>query len=370
MPAVVEAQPKNQLPVAAKLAALAALSRTVSGFELSETAESVGAGVQIDSSSGKELRRVFYFGGDDLAALGAAVRWAAVQDADELHLLSEVGVGNEIARRSSYINTDFKVTTWETSDGEFAELQPSELSNPPELPDSYRRFTDLIIAAGAKPVDDYGRLVAEVNGLEVARVTKPSESLGEETSDGETVASQTDEPVLEIGVGQADRELHQLIHGVIEPLNDESPEATDNEALLGRLTKVVEDVAQMRTTGGVDHPLTRVAQQRWIRSLVTENPGLVDAAELVPVPPLRPRETVLGVDAAAAVGTSLDGDPLVVVCSSGVDLDLAAEAGDYRHRYDDQAKLVVLVPERDLYLVEPTILELLSNVSVRPAPDL
>ena len=367
-----EAQPKNQLPVAAKLAALAALSRTISGFGLSETSESVGAGTQIDGSSGTDVRRAFYFGGEDLASLGAAVRWAAVQDADELHIVSEVGVGSDIARRSGYLDCGFGISTWSMEGGKFTELEPSILELPPELSDSYHRFTDLIIAAGAKPVDDFGRLVAEVNGLEVARVTEPTEpSNGVEPVNGDAPTPLSESSVvLEIGVGQADRELHQLIHGAIEPLSSDAAESAANEALLARLTKVVTDVAEMRTTGGIDHPLTRVARQRWIRSLVTEDPTLVDAADLVAVPPLRPRETVLGIDAAAAVGTSSEGDPIVVVCSAGVDLDLASEAGDYRHRYNDDAKLIVLAPERDLYLIEPTILDLLSNVVVRPAPAL
>ncbi len=356
-----EAQPKNQPPVAAKLAALAALSRVISGKGLSEAAESVGAGIQVETSSGKDRRRALFYGGDTLGSLGASVRWAAVQNADELHILSEVGVGNDIARRAAYLACGFDVSIWAVDGDRFSRLEPAALELPPELSEEYRQFGELMVAAGAKPVDDFGRLVAEVNGLEVARATRETDM----TDGGVSPV------VLEIGVGQADRELHQLIHGNIEQLDpDGASSSTDNEALLERLSKVVSDVAAMRTTGEVDHPLTLVAQQRWIRSLVTKEPALVDAADLAAVPPLRPRDTVLGIDAAAAVGTSVNGEPIVVVCSAGVDLDLAAEAGDYRHRHNDDAMLIILVPERDLYLIEPTILDLLSNVVVRPAPAL
>ena len=350
-----KASANSEVSVAAKQAALAALCSQEFGSKPVDASTSVPASIHSDASG--EGHRAFYFAGDELASLGGAVRWALVQGASELHLLSQDGVGNDIARRADYLETPFSLHVWALTGGAFAPLQPTALAPLPTLPASHRAFAPLIEEAGARAVDDHGRLIAEVKGLEVARVTEITPSPDD---CGSTLA------VLEIGVGQADRELHQMIH---VPAADALEQQADHDALLPRLTKVVDDVNGMRDVVG-DHPLRRVGQQRWIRSILLDRPEIVGASALTAEPPLRPRDTVLGTEASAATGALVDGAPVVVVCTAGVDLDIAAEAGDYLHRANKNAQLIVVAPERDLYLVDPIVSEVLPGVRVLAAPGL
>jgi hypothetical protein len=48
-----------------------------------------------------------------------------------------------------------------------------------------------------------------------------------------------------------------------------------------------------------------------------------------------------------ATGTALHGGPVVVVCSTGVDLDLVPFALDARAMHAPSAELVLVVPQRD-----------------------
>jgi hypothetical protein len=50
---------------------------------------------------------------------------------------------------------------------------------------------------------------------------------------------------------------------------------------------------------------------------------------------------------ATAVGTDAAGDPMVVVCSTGVDLDLVPAAVDDRLTHHPGARLVLVVPAAD-----------------------
>jgi hypothetical protein len=50
---------------------------------------------------------------------------------------------------------------------------------------------------------------------------------------------------------------------------------------------------------------------------------------------------------APAVGTTVEGAPLVVVASTGIDLDLVPAAADVRAREAPEARLVLAVPPRD-----------------------
>jgi hypothetical protein len=50
---------------------------------------------------------------------------------------------------------------------------------------------------------------------------------------------------------------------------------------------------------------------------------------------------------ATALGVGGDGEPMVVVCSTGVDLDLVPSAADDRLTHAPGARLVIAVPEAD-----------------------
>lgn len=261
-----------------------------------------------------------------IRGLGPALIWSRSVGATRLNLFVDDG-GPALARRAAYFGDHIAV--WEVDGAELNAVIAEPIGPAPELSPEVLSWQSLIIDCGATPVDDYGRLVAEVRGLEVARVVVED--------DGSTV--------LEVGVGQADRELHRLVHSNL-----------DAE---GSLRRAVAMVLETRVPGAVRHPLQRLARERWYRSAIVAAPSLVGAQSLLPVAPLRERATLLGSQPAAAVGVATDGSPVVVVCSVGVDPDLLPEAADYRQRSNPDAALLVVIPERDRL---PTIDSLISQL--------
>jgi len=274
----------------------------------------------------------------DSGGLGPALRWALSDNADVLDLIAEAPVAGAIARRAELMTPaqlGLELHVWSADGAELEPAKPAPLPAAPELGSGYERFAELIERAGARPVDDFGMLVAEIDGLEVARVV--TRDVFDPPPGGEVGSG--DELMLSVGVGQADRELQSYVHG---HLDDET-----------NLRRAIEAVRQHRSPAAISHPLSRLARQRWLRSVVVDDPGSVGLVELVAAPPLGPRETLLGTEPCAAVGRGVNG-PAVVVFSVGVDLDLLPEAVDYRARHaraisqdHDTIDLVVVVPERD-----------------------
>ena len=87
------------------------------------------------------------------------------------------------------------------------------------------------------------------------------------------------------------------------------------------------------------------------------------AAELRAVGSSLPRGSLGEEGVATAVGVDLDGRPLVVVCSTGVYLDLVPSAADDRLTHSPDARLVLVVPARDAV---PVTTELAGRL-VQPA---
>ncbi len=279
----------------------------------------------------------FYAAGDEpIRMLGPAMIWADRVKATELNLLADTDAGH-LARRAGLFQGPLRCNVFQVVDTELVAAEPAPHLALPTLGDDEWAFGGLISDTGARPVDDHGRLVAEVAGLEIARVTR-----GDEGAD------------IDVGVGQADRELHGLVHYQMDP----------DTAIRRARTAVLEH----RRPGAPMHPLNRMARERWLRSLLLDTPSLVGAEDLVALPPLRPRETVLGNVPSAAAGRTPEGEPIVVVCSVGVDPDLIPEAADYRDRHDPAATLVVIVPERDRYAVTEKLAAKLPNCSLRSIP--
>lgn len=279
--------------------------------------------------------------------LGPALLWAIKHELGSLSILADGAEAGHLARRAGYFvgGADafpFSVEVFEVLDTSLAPAHPVPVLAVPELTPSEWALAENIEANDARPVDDHGRLVAEHEGLEVARVVLDRAD-----------ASDPDSPVLaflEIGVGQADRELHQLVH------RDLDPEAG--------LRRAVAAVAMHRHDRAAPHPLNRLARERWLRSAILDDPGLLDMRRAAPVPPLRPRDTLLGTQAVALVGEDTAGEPIVAVCSVGVDVDLAAEAADYRERTDPSARLIVVVPARDRYPIVERLIHWLPRAEI------
>ncbi len=286
------------------------MSRACADVELERVDATIEAGVAGD--------RGFYYVEDDSRAVGRALRWAEVNGLATIEVLATGGTA-DLARRAAFLGDEAPaVSVWQVEGATAIPAVPAPAPTPPEIPAEHRALAGLITEAGARPVDDHGVLVAEVAGLEVARVV-----------DG------PDGPVLDVGVGHADRELNQMVHAGADPVTD--------------LRRVIAAVGDYRLRQS-HHPLARVGRERWLRSMCLDEPGLVGAATLEPIVPLRRREGLRAAVPSPAAGTTADGRPVVVVAMVGIDLDLVPEAADYRHRHDPEAELVVVMPERDLAL--------------------
>ena len=257
------------------------------------------------------------------ARLGAALAWAVRAGVERLHVIAEEGTG-VLARRAAEFALPVEV--WH-ADGRAlwpAVAEPPLVSAP--APDHHRALRPLIEAGGAEPVEEHGVLAGEVRGLEVCRVV--------------------DDPHLgvtrlEVGVGAHDREAFGMIHGDI-PTGES-------------LARIVEVVDRHRRPDADPHPLNRLGRERLIRWQVLHDPALVGAAVLEAAPPPVPRANVKDPVPCVATGSAPDGTPVVVVCSTGVDLDLVPFAADARAAHDGAhpgvadggSRLVIVTPSRD-----------------------
>lgn len=253
-------------------------------------------------------------------ALGPALAWARANEVTAVNLLADSAAGL-LARRAAEFEDPPAV--WCVEGRELARADASPLPTPVPLDPRFEVFRDQIAAAGAVPVVEHGVLAGEVDGLEVCRAV---------------LDPQADQGVrLAVGIGPHDRDAFQLVHGGV-PIAD---------ALAG----VVERIAAVRHPGAPPHALNRLAQERAVRADLVRNPGRVGAATLALAEPPVPRTNLKEATPCVAVGTGLDGQPVVVVCSVGIDLDLVPFAADARLASDPAARLVLAVPERDAHPV-------------------
>lgn len=303
----------NQALIAAKVRGLARAARSA---ELDEVDASLGAGIGRDPAGAPTG---FFLAEDDPRAVGKAVHWATARGIDAIEILAERHAG-DLARRAALLELGGRpaVGVWAVTGATATPAEPEPIADPPAIPADHWALAGIMTEAGATAVDDHGTLVAEVAGLEVGRIVAGD-----------------DGPTIVVGVGQADRELAQFVHRDVDPG--------------AGLRRVIAAVAEHRRVGG-HHPLTRVGRERWLRSMLLDDPGLVGATELEPLVPLRPRAGLVQAEPSAAAGTDPTGRALVVVAMVGADLDLVPEAADYRHRHDPDAELVLAVPERDATL--------------------
>lgn len=298
--------------------------------------------------------------------LGPALVWAERRDVDELHLIAEDsgrrrslvgGPGPDaaggvtgtraggadaasaaavdggrgaaaapsaaavLARQAGLFGPP-RPSVWRVDGTSLAPAEPATAPRPPPAP-APAELVDLLIDAGLEVVAEGGMVRGEVNGLEVARIVH-----------GETTAGvPIDDPMLEVGVGKADRELTAMVHAGMTPVE--------------QLRRVVEIVRGYRRPGAPRHPLNQLVPERWLRAVLCRAPGAVGLASLRPVEGARPRPNLAERDVAVAAGTAPDGAPVVVACSVGIALDLVPTAADAREVIHPGARLLLAVPERD-----------------------
>ena len=167
----------------------------------------------------------------------------------------------------------------------------------------------------------------EVFGLEVARIVHGT------TSTGTPIAV----PVIEVGVGHADREMTAMVHAGLPPID--------------QLHRVRAIVLEHRRPDALRHQLNQLAPERWLRSLLVRDPGRIGCAELRPAPPAVPRPNLRDPAVAFALGVDAAGDAVVVAFSVGVHLDLVPAAADARAALAPGARLLLVLPTRDAHPV-------------------
>lgn len=250
-------------------------------------------------------------------SFGQALVLSARNNAKSLDLL----ISNEaaaVARRAQLFEPGPKV--WRVDGTDLALAEPSTPAQIPAVPIELE-IAALLDVDGVDVIVEHGWTIAECRGLEVGRVS------------GEGA-----EQRLDVGVGAYDQGAFAVMHADLTP--------TD------ALAEVVRQVMDYRRRGGEPHPINRLARERWVRWELLQDPARVGMASLEAIEPMSEREGIRDVAAASAVGTSLEGDRVLVACSVGIDLDAVPAAADLAERHQAD-RIVIVLPERDRYpLVE------------------
>lgn len=255
---------------------------------------------------------------DPATRLGAALLWASRRGATALNVVAEAATGI-LARRAGAFALD--VSVWHAEGRTLlpAVAEPHLASAP--VPAHHESFRATIVGGGAEPLAEHGVLVGEVRGLEVCRVVDDP---------------YLDTTRLEVGVGAHDREAFQMMHGDLPTTS--------------ALARVVEAVAEHRQVGARQHPLNRLAAERFTRWRLIDDPSLVGMVRVIAEDPPVARANLKDPVPCVAIGTDAAGAASVIVCSSGVDLDVVPFAADARLSVERElpgVDLLIVLPERD-----------------------
>ncbi len=255
-------------------------------------------------------------GPDGARRLGAALAVARRHGTAELHVLTEQEADAPIlARRAACFA--LPPTIWWVDGRELVRVDPAPPAVDSAPAPEAELYRPVLEAAGLDAVVEGGALIGELRGLEVARV----------------VVDEDGSARVEAGVGRFDREVGAMMFA----------ELAETDAL----ARAVELVDGIRRPGAERHPLNTLVPERWLRHALVRRPQLVGASWLRPVGSAIARANLREGGVATAVGADLAGDPLVVTCSTGVDLELVPAAADDRFAHLPDARLVLAVPARD-----------------------
>jgi len=271
--------------------------------------------------------------------LGAALAVAGRAGVDGLHLIvDDSEVAAVLARRAWAFDDPAHV--WIAVGSHLVEASPAAPAVDAAPAPEAELYRPVLAEAGLEVVVEDGHVVGEFAGLEVARV----------------VVDDAGGAHVEVGVGRFDREVGAMMFKDLGEVD--------------ALARAVEFVARHRTPDAPRHPLNQLVPERWLRSVVVARPQLVGAASLRSVGSAVPRRNLKETGIATAIGEDGEGRPLVVVCSTGVDLELVPGAADDRLTHAPDARLVLAVPTRDALPVTTDLAHHLAvPAEVVPVPD-
>ncbi len=280
--------------------------------------------------------------------LGACLAWAIRRDASSLDIVVERD-GGQLARRA--VGFDFPIGVWFPEGRNLLPVVVEAQTAVPEATAEHLDLIPLIEAGGATPLVERGIVTGDVRGLEVCRVVdEPTVGQFAELNDvpAELLVPSGEGVILEVGVGANDREAFRIIHG--------------HRPTVDALADVVASVTAYRTTETIQHPLNRMAPERFLRWQVQADPSILGLSHLVPVDPPVPRQSMKHPEPCVAHGVDDAGRAVAVVFSSGVDLDLIPFVADVAPSVaDDVDRLLVAVPERDLVAITRDLASLLAR---------
>lgn len=284
-------------------------------------------------------------------SLGPALAWALRAEATSLHIVADHDTGL-LARRATRFR--FPVRVWFAEGRVLLPAVAEPLAVPPTALPEHLELVATIEAAGATPSVEHGVVVGEVRGLEVCRVVaEPTVGHVTELGDFDPAPPATgdvDGVLLEVGVGPNDREAFRMLHGDIPTVE--------------ALGAVVESVVAHRSADAPQHPLNRLGQERYVRWQLEQEPGRVGMVAIEGAEPPLPRTNLKDPVPCVATATDADGANHHVVCSVGVDVDLAGYVADVQTMVD--TPVIVALRARDtLAITRDTLAQLLVPVEIR-----
>ena len=248
--------------------------------------------------------------------LGAVLAVALRAGCHEVHLLTDDATSaGVLARRAQLFAEPPSIWLVDGADLAPAKAAPAAIEAAP-APEA-ELYRPVLQAAGLDPVVEDGNLVGEWLGLEVGRVIVGADGSAH----------------VEAGVGRFDREVAAMMFAELGEADS--------------LARAVDLVARFRRVGAERHPLNHLVAERWLRWSVLQQPSLAGVAALRAVGSALARRDLKSDGVATAVGVDDHGLGVVVVCSTGVWLDLVPSAADDRLGHAPDARLVLVLPERD-----------------------
>lgn len=289
--------------------------------DVTADAETFNAGVGLADGS----RAFVLLIADAPSPLAAALAWGERRGATELHVIvDDVDPISALAAGA----LEPAPTIWRAVGVELQPADPVPLVPPPEPSTAVLARTGMLEAGGCEVVIEHGVVIGEILGLEVARVALEVDGAA----------------TVRVGVGLYDQEAHALMHA--------------GASVEARLDQVGAEVRRHRRVDAGPHPINRVARERWLRSIVCAEPGSLGLDALAPEAPLVPRGGIHEERPVAARGNR-DGHEVLVVCSTGIDLDLVPLAAAHLgHRRADE--VVLVLPERDHHPIMERMAERLA----------